>query len=235
MSNRQIITENLNQIRSLIETACSRVDRSVESVQLVAVTKYADLDWVRELIEIGETQLGESRPQQMCQRVAELPENVQWHMIGHLQRNKADMVVSTAELIHSVDSIRLLKKIDSSSKSAQKRQRVLLEVNVSGEASKDGFSPDGLRSHWPEILDLQHVDIQGLMTMAPHSDDAESARPFFKQLRELRDELALTSDNHLALPELSMGMSGDFEVAIEEGATLIRIGSRIFEGLERAE
>lgn len=235
MSNRQIITENLNQIRSLIETACSRVDRSAESVQLVAVTKYADLDWVRELIEIGETQLGESRPQQMCQRVAELPENVQWHMIGHLQRNKVDMVVSTAELIHSVDSIRLLKKIDSSSKSAQKRQRVLLEVNVSGEASKDGFSPDELRSLWPEILNLQHVDIQGLMTMAPHSDDAESARPFFKQLRELRDELALTSDNHLALPELSMGMSGDFEVAIEEGATLIRIGSRIFEGLERAE
>lgn len=235
MSNRQIITENLNQIRSLIETACSRVDRSAESVQLVAVTKYADLDWVRELIEIGETQLGESRPQQMCQRVAELPENVQWHMIGHLQRNKADMVVSTAELIHSVDSIRLLKKIDSSSKSAQKRQRVLLEVNVSGEESKDGFSPDELRSHWPEILNLQHVDIQGLMTMAPHSDDAESARPFFKQLRKLRDELALTSDNQLALPQLSMGMSGDFEVAIEEGATLIRIGSRIFKGLERAE
>ena len=235
MSNRQLITDNLDQIRRAIEAACSRASRSPDSIQLVAVTKYADLDWVRDLIEIGETQLGESRPQQMCQRVAELPENVQWHMIGHLQRNKVDMVVSSAELIHSVDSLRLLKKIDSSSNAAKKRQRVLLEVNVSGEAAKDGFSPDELRSLWPEILNLQQVDIQGLMTMAPHSDDAESARPFFKQLRELRGELALASDNRLTLSELSMGMSGDFEIAIEEGATLIRIGSRIFEGLKRTE
>ena len=235
MSNSQLIAANLKQIQKTIESACVRSGRSADSVQLVAVTKYADLDWVRDLIELGEIQLGESRPQQMCQRVEELTGDVRWHMIGHLQRNKVDPVISSAELIHSVDSLRLLTKIDASAAAVGKRQRVLLEVNVSGEESKDGFTSDALRSTWPEIVDLQYVDVQGLMTMAPHSDDAESARPFFRQLRELRDELAVASEGRLTLPELSMGMSGDFEIAIEEGATLIRIGSRIFEGLSSAE
>lgn len=235
MSNRQIIAQNLEQIREAIAAACGRVGRPSDSVQLVAVTKYANLNWVRDLVSLGETQLGESRPQQMCQRVQELPADVRWHMIGHLQRNKVDMVVATAELIHSVDSLRLLRKIETSAAAAGKRQRVLLEVNVSGEESKDGFTPDELRSTWSEIVGLQHVDAQGLMTMAPHSDNAESTRPFFGQLRDLRDELAAAAEGQLTLPELSMGMSGDFEIAIEEGATLIRIGSRIFEGLHRAE
>ena len=235
MSNRQIIAQNLEQIREAIAAARGRVGRPSDSVQLVAVTKYANLNWVRDLIELGETQLGESRPQQMCQRVQELPADVRWHMIGHLQRNKVDMVVATAELIHSVDSLRLLRKIETSAAAAGKRQRVLLEVNVSGEESKDGFTPDELRSTWSEIVGLQHVDVQGMMTMAPHSDNAESTRPFFGQLRDLRDELAAAAEGQLTLPELSMGMSGDFEIAIEEGATLIRIGSRIFEGLHRAE
>ncbi len=235
MSNRQIIAQNLEQIRTAIEAACNRAGRPADSVQLVAVTKYAELNWVRDLIELGETQLGESRPQQMCQRVEELSDDVRWHMIGHLQRNKVDMVVATAELIHSADSLRLLRKIETSAAAAGKQQRILLEVNVSGEESKDGFTPDELRSSWSEILDLQHVDVQGLMTMAPHSDNAESTRPFFRQLRNLRDELANASEGRLSLPELSMGMSGDFAIAIEEGATLIRIGSRIFEGLSRGE
>jgi len=235
MSNRQIIAQNLEQIRTAIEAACARASRPSDSVQLVAVTKYAELNWVRDLIELKETQLGESRPQQMCQRVEELSDDVRWHMIGHLQRNKVDMVVATAELIHSVDSLRLLRKIETSAVAAGKQQRILLEVNVSGEESKDGFTPDEIRSSWSEIVDLQYVDVQGLMTMAPHSDNAESTRPFFRQLRDLRDELAAASEGRLTLPELSMGMSGDFEIAIEEGATLIRIGSRIFEGLHRAE
>jgi PLP dependent protein len=235
MSNLEVIAGNLRGIRLAIEAACVRANRSPESVQLVAVTKYAELEWVRDLVELGETQLGESRPQQLCHRVAELAGDVRWHMIGHLQRNKVDMVVPAAELIHSVDSLRLLRKIESSAAAVGKRSRILLEVNVSGEDSKDGFTPEELRSHWQEILDLKHVDVQGLMTMAPHSDQAESARQFFRQLRELRDELAARSESRLTLPELSMGMSGDFEVAIEEGATLIRIGSRIFDGLSRPE
>lgn len=235
MSNSQLIAGNLKQIQNAIESARVRARRTKDSVQLVAVTKYAELNWVRDLIELGETQLGESRPQQMCQRVEELAGDVRWHMIGHLQRNKVDMVVATAELIHSVDSLRLLRKIETSAAAAGKQQQILLEVNVSGEESKDGFTSDELRSTWSEIVDLQHVDVRGLMTMAPHSDDAEATRPFFRQLRDLRDELTAASEGRLPLPELSMGMSGDFEIAIEEGATLIRIGSRIFEGLPRAE
>jgi hypothetical protein len=235
MSNRRLIAENLNQIRLAVETACARAGRASGSVQLVAVTKYANLEWVRDLIELGQVQLGESRPQQMCGRVKELSDNVQWHMIGHLQRNKVEMLIPVTELIHSVDSLRLLRKIETSAAAVGKRQRVLLEVNVSGEESKDGFAPDELRVSRPDILDLQHVDIQGLMTMAPHTDDPESTRPFFRKLRELRDELAAASAGRLALPELSMGMSGDFEIAIEEDATLIRIGSRIFEGLNKED
>jgi PLP dependent protein len=235
MSNRRLIAENLNQIRLAIKTACARAGRATDSVQLVAVTKYADLEWVRDLIDLGEVQLGESRPQQMCGRVKELSGDVRWHMIGHLQRNKVEMLIPVTELIHSVDSLRLLRKIETSAAAVGKRQRALLEVNVSGEETKDGFRPTELSSNWQEILDLQHVNIQGLMTMAPQSDNAESTRPFFRKLRELRDELAAASAGGLVLPELSMGMSGDFETAIEEGATLIRIGSRIFEGLKRAE
>ena len=235
MSNSQLIAGNLKQIQIAVESACARSGRPDDSVQLVAVTKYAELNWVRDLIKLGKLQLGESRPQQMRQRVQELPGDVRWHMIGHLQRNKVDIAVAAADLIHSVDSLRLLRKIETSAAAAGKQQRLLLEVNVSGEESKDGFTPDELRSMGPEMVDLQHVVIQGLMTMAPHSEDAESTRPFFRKLRDLRDDLANSSEGGLSLPELSMGMSGDFEVAIEEGATLIRIGSRIFEGLSRTE
>jgi PLP dependent protein len=233
MSNLDVIAGNLNEIRLAVDAACARANRSSESVQLVAVTKYAELDLVRDLVELGKTHLGESRPQQLCQRVDELPHDVRWHMIGHLQRNKVDMIIPFTELIHSVDSMRLLRKIEGSAATLEKRPRVLLEVNVSGETSKDGFIPTELSSHWQEILDLPNVEIQGLMTMAPYSDDAELARPFFRQLRELRDELLTQSQGRLTLPVLSMGMSGDFEVAIEEGATLIRIGSRIFDGLSK--
>lgn len=247
MSVHEIITRNLSEVRRAIEAACDRGNRSPDSVQLIVVTKYAELDWVRALVELGETQLGESRPQQLCLRAEKLStvaklsdaaENsnaVQWHMIGHLQRNKVDIVVSTADLIHSIDSLRLLRKIESSAAAIGKRPRALLEVNVSGEESKDGFAPTELRSNWQQILDLQNVDIQGLMTMAPRGEDAESARPYFRQLRDFRDELAGLSAGRLSLPELSMGMSGDFETAIEEGATLIRIGSRLFDGLSRSD
>lgn len=235
MVNREIIENNLQEIRDRIEAASCRSGRSSDEVRLVAVTKYAELDWVRDLIELGVRDLGESRPQQLVQRAEVLSADVRWHMIGHLQRNKVDMLLQVAGLIHSVDSLRLLRKIDSSSVKSGVRSKVLLEVNVSGEESKDGFAPAELTSHWSEILNLQQVDVQGLMTMAPHSSDAETTRPYFRQLRELRDELVAGSEGRAMLPELSMGMSGDFPVAVEEGATLVRVGSRIFDGLSRPD
>jgi len=235
MSVLDQITRNLDRVRSGMAAACDRAGRDVGSVRLIAVTKYAQLDWVRDLISLGQTELGESRPQQLAARAAELAAEtvgpVEWHMIGHLQRNKVEMVLPVAALIHSVDSLRLANRVSTVAAGRDQPAAVLLEVNVSGEASKDGFTPDELRAAFDELLDRPGLDIRGLMTMAPRVDDPSQARPYFARLRELRDELVARSDGRAALPELSMGMSGDYEAAIEEGATLVRVGSSLFEGL----
>jgi len=227
----ETIKSNLAGIRQRIDEACRRSGRRPDDVALVAVTKYAQPEWVRALIDLGHVRLGESRPQQLAMRAEDMPDHVEWHLIGHLQRNKVDLVVPTVQLIHSADSVRLLNRISQSSVGLKQSANVLVEVNVSGEKSKDGFTPTALHAAWPEISRLERLQIRGLMTMAPQSDNPESARTVFAALRELRDELATRSDEEHPLPELSMGMSRDFEIAIEEGATLIRIGSSLFDGL----
>jgi hypothetical protein len=227
----ETIKSNLTRVRQQIDDACQRSGRHSDSVALVAVTKYAKPDWVRALIDLGQVRLGESRPQQLALRASEMPSHVEWHLIGHLQRNKVDMVLPPVQLIHSADSVRLLNRISLSSVGLERSTNVLLEVNVSGEESKDGFTPTALREAWPQIAQLDRLHVQGLMTMAPRADEPESARPVFVSLRELRDELAGRPDDGRPLPELSMGMSRDFEVAIEEGSTLVRVGSSLFEGL----
>jgi len=243
------VAENLESVLSAMSDACRRAGRAVDDVRLVAVTKYAAIEHVRSLVSLGQRELGESRPQQLCQRALELSDrapgtpqdasgrmpSLNWHLIGHLQRNKVESVLPVAALIHSVDSLRLLARIDAVAGRLNLRPRVLLEVNVSGEASKDGFPEKELRSIWFDVCAFHHVELRGLMTMAPQSDTPEEARPCFRSLRGLRDELVALSasaGNSIALPELSMGMSDDFTVAIEEGATLVRIGSRLFHGLE---
>lgn len=226
------LEHNLGAIRSRIDVACANAERDPEDVTLIAVTKYAEPEWVQALVELGMTELGESRPQQLVERVEQFPPSVRWHLIGHLQRNKARKVLPLTTLIHSVDSPRLLSAINRLAEELDRRPRVLLEVNVSGEAAKHGFEPAELRGTWSTIASQSRVEIAGLMTMAPRVENPENARPFFRQLRELRDELVeSTAETSNRLPELSMGMSGDFEVAIEEGATLVRVGSRLFEGL----
>lgn len=229
---RDQLNQNVLAIRARIAAACARVGRSASDVTLVAVTKYAQIDWVRELVQLGITELGEARPQQLIARAKEFGGTVNWHLIGHLQRNKADDVVRVASLIHSVDSVRLFEQLAKSADKFGQRAEILLEVNVSGEASKDGFDPASLMAAWPSLRDNTQLAIRGLMTMAPLADNPAAARPVFQRLRELRDRLkADAGDRHL-LDQLSMGMSGDFEVGIEEGATLIRIGSSLFEGLQ---
>lgn len=248
------LTDNLQQVNSEIAAACSRAGRSPDEITLVAVTKYAELPWAQRLIELGVRNLGESRPQQLLERsealsfrgagfqpamnfdstgsgqVENLP-HVQWHLIGHLQRNKVKRVLPQTVLIHSVDSLRLLERISAIAAELCLRPRVLLEVNVSGEDSKDGLSASELTANWDAFQAVPNVDVAGLMTMAPLADDPAAARPVFRALRLLRDELATRAAPHVKLTELSMGMSGDFAVAIEEGATLVRIGSRLFDGL----
>ena len=225
------LADNLLQVTAEIATACSRAGRSPNDVTLVAVTKYAELGWVRQLVELGACNLGESRPQQLLERSEQLPIDVRWHLIGHLQRNKVKSVLTRTALIHSVDSLRLLERISALAGELSLRPRVLLEINVSGEASKGGLSVSELTAQWEIIQAVPNVDIAGLMTMAPLSDDPVASRPVFRALRLLRDELAARAVVPIQLTELSMGMSGDFAVAIEEGATLVRIGSRLFEGL----
>ncbi|TXT35729.1 MAG: hypothetical protein FD138_1237, partial [Planctomycetota bacterium] len=190
------------------------------------------LPWVRRLVELGVHNLAESRPQQLVERAEQFPSDIRWHLIGHLQRNKVKQVLPRAAVVHSVDSLRLLERIGEVAVDLSLRPRVLLEVNVSGESAKDGLSVTELTSQWDALQAVPNVDLVGLMTMAPLVDDPEAARPVFRELRQLRDNLAARAAPHVQLTELSMGMSGDFAVAIEEGATLVRIGSRLFEGLE---
>jgi len=227
------LTQNLSGIHDQMRAACGRSGRSSNDVRLVAVTKYAEWSWVEALSSLHKT-FGENRPQQLAERQALLPE-VEWHLIGQLQRNKVKLALHHARMIHSIDSLRLLERVAAVAAEMQIRPRVLLEANMSQETTKSGFTADELRRDWSQLVAFsKSVLIDGFMTMAAESDDPENARPTFRSLRMLRDELQqndASRDAGLNLRELSMGMSGDFVPAIEEGATMVRIGSRIFAGL----
>jgi pyridoxal phosphate enzyme (YggS family) len=230
----QIIAANYHAVRARIAAACQRVGRDPASVTLVAVTKYAEINWVRQLVELGVVELGESRPQQLVQRAHEISAPVHWHLIGPLQRNKVRSILPLTTLIHSADSLRLLQAIDRIAGELALRPHVLIEVNLSGETAKHGFQIEDLYAAWQNILKFPHLQIEGLMTMAAYSSDSEEARPAFVRLRELRDELQSRSGAAgVRLEKLSMGMTGDFEVAIEEGTRLVRIGSALWEGLRQ--
>jgi pyridoxal phosphate enzyme (YggS family) len=217
------LRQNLARVQQRITAACLRSSRDPAEVTLVAVTKYADPAWIPPLLTLGIRDLGENRPQQLVSRALALPD-ARWHLIGQLQRNKVRSVLPHTVLIHSVDSLRLLERISDIAGELGQTTRVLLQTNVSGEGSKQGFAPDDLRRDWPACRSLPHIQIDGLMTMAPLDDDPELARPSFRGLRELRNEL----QRDAALSQLSMGMSHDLEVAVEEGATLVRVGTAIF-------
>ena len=224
------LAENHQRVLDRIAQACRRAGRPSGSVRLIAVTKYARMEWVRALVSLGARDLGESRPQQLVERAAEVGHPVDWHLIGPLQRNKARRILPLVAWIHSVDSWRLLHWLDALAAELHLRPRVLIEVNVSGETAKHGFAPDRLTAEWDQALAARHVDVRGLMTMAPYDASESIQRQVFTGLRTLRDTLASRSPS-LPLPELSMGMSDDFERAIEDGSTMVRIGSALFEGL----
>lgn len=224
----EVLESNLQAVQTSIRAACDRAGRDPSAVKLVAVTKYAEPEWVAALSRVHRV-FGESRPQQLAARVAEFDPQIEWHLIGQLQRNKVRLVLPLAHTIHSVESWRLLDRIDLIAGDLRLRPRVLIEVNVSGESAKSGFAPAELLSDIARLSQYENVNVTGLMTMAPAADHAEQSRPVFRQLAELRDQLRERTS--CELDELSMGMSGDFEVAIEEGATIVRVGSRLFDGL----
>jgi PLP dependent protein len=228
------IAANHAAVVERIATACRRAGRAPSEVRLVAVTKSAEVAWIEAIVALGACDLAESRPQKLCERAALIDPSVHWHLIGQLQRNKIRKVLPVAGWIHSVDSLPLLKRIDEIAGELGVRPRLLLEVNVSGEEAKSGFQPRELSEACALVASVKNVGVAGLMTMAPLFDSPEAARPVFAGLRELRDQLK-TRAPAIALPELSMGMSGDFEVAVEEGATMVRVGSALFEGLEGSD
>jgi len=221
-----LIAENLERVREQIAQAAAKVGRAVDEIELVAISKTHDAAKVREAIEAGQTLFGESRVQEARVKIPELPSNLRWHFVGHLQKNKIRHALPLFELTHSVDSLALAEDINRIAEEDGLHPRVLLEVNVAGEGSKFGFQPDKLRAEMESLLALPRLSILGLMTIPPIAEEAEASRKYFVQLRELRARVQ--TEFHVDLAQLSMGMTQDFAIAVEEGATLVRVGTAIF-------
>ena len=220
------IADNLERVREQIAQATGKAGRSIDDVELVAISKTHDAVKVREAIEAEQSLFGESRVQEARVKIPDLPSNLRWHFVGHLQKNKIRHALPLFELIHSVDSLALAQDINRIAEEDGLHPRVLLEVNVAGEGSKFGFTPEKLREDLENLLALPRLSILGLMTIPPIADEAEASRKYFVELRELRDRLR--TEFHVDLAQLSMGMTQDFAIAVEEGATLVRVGTAIF-------
>lgn len=223
------LMERFELVRENIYAAAERAGRSPDDVELVAVSKKHPVESVSEAFqEAGQELFGESRVQEALVKIPALPSRLRWHFIGHLQANKVRKALPCFELIHGIDTVDIARDVDRVAAEMGLFPRVLLEVNVSGEGSKHGFTPEGLERELEGLLALPRIQVEGFMTMAPLVKEAEAARPYFTKLRELRDRLA--GQVGIPLATLSMGMSGDYAVAVEEGATLVRVGSALFGG-----
>ena len=227
------IEANLNRVRDEIAQAAQASGRNITDVELVAVTKTHAAEIVREAIGADQLLFGESKVQEARVKIPLLPSHLRWHFIGHLQKNKIRHALPLFELIHSVDSLDLAQAIDRIAQEDGLHPRILLEVNVAGEGSKFGFKAPTLRAELESLLLLSRLSIEGLMCIPPLAEDAEASRKYFIELRELRD--ALEQEFALQLPQLSMGMTNDYSVAVEEGATLVRVGTAIFGERKRAK
>jgi PLP dependent protein len=220
------IADNLEMVRAAISQAEQTSGRASGSVELIAVTKTHPPEVIQTAIDAGQLLFGENRVQEAKAKISELPSRLRWHLIGHLQSNKVRVALTLFEMIHGVDSVELLGEIQSSAKQLGVFPKVLLQVNVAGESSKFGFLPEGLLAQLEAISRVDRVEILGLMTIPPLAPHPEDSRRYFVRLRELRDRLE--NEFEFSFPHLSMGMSGDYRVAVEEGATLVRVGTAIF-------
>jgi len=223
-----MIAENLALVEKKIEDACKRAGRDVKEVTLIAVSKTKPIELIKAAMSSGHTEFGENKVQELVDKYDALPQTIKWHMIGHLQRNKVKYIVDKVALIHSVDSLRLAETI---SKEASKRDvcvSILVEVNVAREESKFGTTYDDALSLISSIAHLPNINIKGLMTIAPFVTDPEENRLVFRKLKQLSVDIMAKNINNVNVDILSMGMTGDYEVAIEEGATMVRVGTGIF-------
>jgi pyridoxal phosphate enzyme (YggS family) len=220
------IGENLERVRSEIADAAQKSGRLPHEIELIAISKTHDAEKVRAAHEAGQTLFGESRVQEARAKIPELPSSLRWHFVGHLQKNKIRPALPLFELFHGIDSLDLARDLNRVAEEEGMHPRILLEVNVAGEGSKFGFKPETLRAELEPLLALPRLTIEGLMTIPPLAEEAEASRKYFIDLRELRD--AMENEFTVRLPQLSMGMTNDFAIAVEEGATLVRVGTAIF-------
>ncbi len=222
------VAANLENVLVRMAAAIDKAGRDRDDVQLIAVSKKQDAEKIRAAFDAGQPAFGESRVQEARAKIPLLSSALRWHFIGHLQKNKIRHALPLFELFHSVDSVALAEDIQRIAEEDGIRPRVLIEVNVAGEASKIGFSPTELREQMEQLLTLSRIEIEGVMTIPPFSDEPEDSRRYFIALRDLRDQLE--REFNVRLPQLSMGMSNDYAIAIEEGATFVRVGTAIFGG-----
>ncbi|MBQ2641319.1 MAG: YggS family pyridoxal phosphate-dependent enzyme [Lachnospiraceae bacterium] len=223
-----LISENIQSVEERIQAACARAGRSRDEVTLICVTKTMPVEDLRQAYDAGQRSFGENRVQEINDKFPQLPSDIQWHMIGHLQRNKVKYLMDKAVMIHSVDSAALAQTISKEAVKAGRVMDILLEVNAAEEESKFGLTCADVLPLVREIAPLPGIHICGLMTVAPFTDDPETNRVFFRKLRDLSVDIGRESIDNVSMHILSMGMTGDFEVAIEEGATHIRVGTAIF-------
>lgn len=224
----EFIKENLAEVEEKICNACKRAGRKREEVTLIAVSKTKPTELMETCIEQGVTVFGENKVQELCEKYEILPNDLHWHMIGHLQRNKVKYITDKVELIHSVDSLRLAEAISEDAVKKGIHVNILLEVNVAQEESKFGISTEETEHLLRQIAVLPNISVQGLMTIAPYTEDPEENRPVFRILKQLSVDIKEKNIDNVYMNVLSMGMTGDYEVAIEEGATMVRVGTGIF-------
>lgn len=223
-----MLLDNLNDVEKRIQAACDRSGRKREEVLLVAVSKTKPVEMIEEIMAAGIVEFGENKPQELRDKYEVLPKNLHFHMIGHLQTNKIKYVIDRAVLIHSIDSIRLAEAVNAEAKKHDRIMPVLVEVNVAQEESKSGFLVEKTEEAIREIAKLSNIRVEGLMTIAPFVENAEENRQYFVKLRKLSVDIAAKNIDNVTMHHLSMGMTGDYEVAIEEGATMVRVGTGIF-------
>lgn len=223
-----MILENINAVRENIKKACDNSGRNIEDITLIAVSKTKPYTAIEEALKSGIVDYGENKVQEMAEKFEILPKNIKWHMIGHLQRNKVKYLVGKTELIHSVDSLRLAEQIEKDFEKVGEYADILVEVNMAQEESKFGITAQETEELIRAISKLPHVRIKGLMTIAPYTDDAETNRVYFRKMKQLSVDIAAKNIDNVSMSVLSMGMTGDYQVAIEEGATMVRVGTGIF-------
>ncbi|MCI8312671.1 MAG: YggS family pyridoxal phosphate-dependent enzyme [Lachnospiraceae bacterium] len=223
-----MIRENYQAVEQKVCEACKRSKRAREEVTLIAVSKTKPVSMIQEAIKAGATVFGENKVQELCEKYEELPKHLHWHMIGHLQRNKVKYIVDKAELIHSVDSLRLAQEINKEAIKKELTVNILVEVNVAEEESKFGVGVEETEDLIREIAKLSNIKVQGLMTIAPYVENPEENRGVFRTLKKLAVDIKMKNIDNVRMDVLSMGMTGDYQVAIEEGATMVRVGTGIF-------